>query len=57
VDSSSLLKKGAMAVQSRPRTKFVLQLKARRCPKCGGKINSQAIRCKRCHEPQKRPKK
>ena len=40
-------------MQSRPRTKFVLKLKARRCPKCGGKINSQVTRCKRCHEVQK----
>jgi hypothetical protein len=35
----------------------VMKLKSRRCPKCGGAINSQKIRCKRCHEPQQRPKK
>jgi ribosomal protein L40E len=41
----------------RPRTGHVMKLKARRCPKCGGKINSQQTRCKRCHETQRRPKK
>ncbi len=41
----------------RPRTGHVMNLKSRRCPKCGGKINSQQIRCKRCHEAQSRPKK
>jgi hypothetical protein len=42
---------------TRPRTNHVLKLKSRRCPKCGGKINSQQTRCKRCHESQQRPKK
>jgi ribosomal protein L40E len=41
----------------RPRTDHVMKLKSRRCPKCGGKINSQKTRCKRCHEAQGRPKK
>jgi ribosomal protein L40E len=41
----------------RSRTRFVQQLKARRCPKCGGRINSQQVRCKRCHQQQQRPKK
>ncbi len=36
----------------RPRTDHVMKLKSRRCPKCGGKINSQQTRCKRCHETQ-----
>ena len=44
-------------MQRRPRTKFVLELKARRCPKCGAKLNNQVVRCKRCHEKQTRPKK
>jgi len=41
----------------RPRTDFTAKLKERRCPKCGSKINSQKVRCKRCHQPQGRPKK
>jgi hypothetical protein len=41
----------------RPRTTHVMKLKNRRCPKCGGAINSQKTRCKRCHEAQPRPKK
>ena len=32
----------------RPRTKFVLQTGARRCPKCGAKVNNQRVRCKKC---------
>jgi hypothetical protein len=44
-------------VNTRPRTKFVMQLKERRCPKCGAKLNNQVKRCKRCHEVQKKPKK
>jgi hypothetical protein len=35
-------------MKSRPRTKLVLKRKARRCPKCGAKLNNQKIRCKRC---------
>jgi uncharacterized OB-fold protein len=42
---------------TRPRTKFVLKLKSRRCPKCGGMLNNQKMRCKRCHQRQTRPKK
>jgi ribosomal protein L40E len=42
---------------TRPRTEFVMKLKERRCPKCGGKIGRQGTRCKRCHEVQRRPKK
>jgi hypothetical protein len=45
------------AMKTRPRTSFVMKLKNRRCPKCGGAINSQRMRCKRCHESQGRPKK
>jgi ribosomal protein L40E len=41
----------------RPRTDHVMKLKSRRCPKCGGAINSQKTRCKRCHATQTRPKK
>lgn len=41
----------------RPRSKFVMQTKMRRCPKCGCKLNSQLTRCKRCHAGQTRPKK
>jgi ribosomal protein S27AE len=41
----------------RPRTDHVMKLKNRRCPKCGGVINSQKTRCKRCHQTQTRPKK
>jgi hypothetical protein len=44
-------------METRPRTTFVMKLKTRRCPKCGAKINSQRLRCKRCHETQRRPKK
>ncbi|HRF02657.1 MAG TPA: hypothetical protein PLI18_19250 [Pirellulaceae bacterium] len=32
----------------RPRTKRKKQLKARRCVKCGGQLNNQRTRCKRC---------
>jgi predicted amidophosphoribosyltransferase len=35
-------------VRTRPRTKLKLKRKARRCPKCGAKLNNQQIRCKRC---------
>ena len=28
-------------MNTRPRTKFVMQLKSRRCPKCGAKLNNQ----------------
>lgn len=41
----------------RPRTKFVHKLKARRCSKCGGKINNQRKRCKRCAATLSKPKK
>lgn len=41
----------------RPRTSFVLKLKARRCGKCGAKLNNQVTRCKRCHKSQGKPKK
>ena len=49
--------RGVTAMRTRPRTQFVMKVKSRRCPKCGGKINSLVTRCKRCHEVQKRPKK
>jgi predicted amidophosphoribosyltransferase len=35
-------------VRIRPRTKLKLARKARRCPKCGAKLNNQLTRCKRC---------
>lgn len=35
-------------VRTRPRTKLKLLRKARRCPKCGAKLNNQQTRCKRC---------
>ncbi len=35
-------------VRTRPRTKLKLKRKARRCPKCGFKMNNQQTRCKRC---------
>jgi hypothetical protein len=41
----------------RPRTTHVMKLKARKCGKCGGKINSQQVRCRRCHATQVRPVK
>ena len=45
------------AMQSRPRTKFVMTLKTRRCRKCGGKLNNQVTRCKRCHKVAAKPRK
>jgi len=44
-------------MKSRPRTKFVLQLKNRRCPKCGAKVNNQVKRCKRCAGMLSKPRK
>jgi uncharacterized OB-fold protein len=44
-------------MRSRPRTSFVKKLKARRCHKCGGKLNPQKVRCSRCHAQLSRPKK
>jgi hypothetical protein len=41
----------------RPRTGFVMQLKNRRCSKCGAKLNRQLKRCSRCSSAQARPKK
>ena len=41
---------------TRPRTQFVKTLKERRCGKCGAKLNTQRIRCKRCGNAQGRPK-
>lgn len=37
----------------RPRTPLVLKRKARRCSKCGAKLNNQRTRCKRCSALQK----
>lgn len=41
----------------RPRSKFVLEVKDRRCPKCGAKINNQRVRCKKCSQALTRPVK
>jgi len=41
----------------RPRTAFVMKLKARRCGKCGAKLHPSRTRCKRCSSVQGRPKK
>ena len=41
----------------RPRTKFVMQLKNRRCPRCGAKLNNQVKRCKRCAAVAGKPRK
>lgn len=41
----------------RPRTKFVMQLKSRRCPKCNAMINNQRKRCTRCSKALVKPKK
>lgn len=41
----------------RERTRFVKQLKNRRCPKCGCKLNRQQTRCRRCHLAQTHPGK
>jgi hypothetical protein len=55
--ADKLKNRGISPMGIRPRTDFVMKLKSRTCPKCGGKINSQKVRCKRCHEVQRRPKK
>ena len=39
---------------TRPRTKFVMELKSRRCPKCGGKLNNQQKRCRAIAVPPSR---
>ncbi len=44
-------------MKSRPATKFTLQLKNRRCGKCGAKLNNQVTRCKRCAAPAGKPRK
>ncbi len=44
-------------MKTRPRTKFTRALNSRRCPKCGGKVNNQKVRCKRCSQALTRPKK
>jgi ribosomal protein L40E len=48
---------GRIAMGIRPRSKFVKQVKARVCPKCGAKLNTQVTRCRRCHATQTKPKK
>jgi hypothetical protein len=40
----------------RPRSKFVMKTKMRRCSKCGRKLNSLVTRCKSCHAAAGRPK-
>lgn len=44
-------------MRTRPHTKFVNQIMARRCAKCGGKLGKFAKRCKRCAQVATRPKK
>jgi len=44
-------------VGMRPRSKFVLEVRDRRCPKCGAKINNQRVRCKKCSQELSRPAK
>ena len=34
----------------RHRTARAKKIKARRCPKCGRKLNNQIRRCKSCHQ-------
>jgi uncharacterized OB-fold protein len=41
----------------RPRSKFVKKMKARRCTKCGAKLSTFRVRCKRCSSTQSLPKK
>jgi uncharacterized OB-fold protein len=40
----------------RPRTRRTMKIKARRCPKCGAKVNNQRKRCKRCAKVLSFPK-
>jgi predicted RNA-binding Zn-ribbon protein involved in translation (DUF1610 family) len=44
-------------MKTRPRSKFAHQMKARRCPKCGAKLNNQVTRCKRCTAKVNKPRK
>jgi predicted amidophosphoribosyltransferase len=48
---------GRIMVGIRPRSKFVLEVKDRHCPKCGAKINNQRVRCKKCSQELSRPAK
>lgn len=41
----------------RPRSEFMKALKLRRCSSCGGKLNNQVTRCKRCSTANAKPKK
>jgi predicted nucleic acid-binding Zn ribbon protein len=41
----------------RPRSKFVMKTKNRRCPKCGAAVNNQRTRCKKCAKVLSKPKK
>jgi hypothetical protein len=55
---SSRHKPPAIVMRTRPHSSFVQKLKARRCPKCGAKVNPQRKRCKRCSKVLSgRPKK
>jgi hypothetical protein len=45
------------AMKSRPRTRFVMKLKNRRCAKCGAKLNNQVKRCRRCTAVASKPRK
>jgi hypothetical protein len=44
-------------MKSRPKTRFTLLLKKRRCAKCGAKLNNQVKRCKRCTAVAGKPRK
>jgi hypothetical protein len=44
-------------MKSRPRTKFTMKLKNRRCAKCGAKLNNQVTRCRRCTAVAGKPRK
>jgi len=54
----SLVCENLPAMRTRPHSSFVQKLKTLRCSKCGGKLNPQRKRCKRCSKVQlSRPKK
>ncbi len=56
-DPSDLYESGAVLMGTRPRTNYVLKLKARRCSKCGAKLSRHQTRCVPCHALQAKPAK